>query len=178
MVFGLGELPKAYNPKVHGPYDPAVYYGPSKFDFLHFNNLKNSRQIEKWTKLLKHWIFSEDTPLGEVKVGELPKWLARRDKSIGGIGKAISRGYWRYCHNYVFPKRTKIAPVVHFFLGASVFFYLINYQKMGKCWLLMSDLSSHTLSHLHLHFCSSSQALQVPLVKKNNFVQFSSDNKR
>merc|ERR1712047_141507 len=92
MVFGLGELPKAYNPKVHGPYDPAVY---------------------------------------EVKVGELPKWLARRDKSIGGIGKAISRGYWRYCHNYVFPKRTKIAPVVHFFLGASVFFYLINYQKMA-----------------------------------------------
>merc|ERR1711862_170159 len=78
-MFGLGELPKGYNAKVHGPYDPAVYYGP------------------------------KDTPFGEVKVGELPKWLARRDKSIGGIGKAISRSYWRYCHNYVFPKRTKIA---------------------------------------------------------------------
>ena len=29
-MLGLGELPKEYNPKVHGPYDPAVYYGPSK----------------------------------------------------------------------------------------------------------------------------------------------------
>ena len=24
---GLGELPKAYNKAVHGPYDPAVFYG-------------------------------------------------------------------------------------------------------------------------------------------------------
>ena len=30
MPFGIGELPKEYNLKVHGPYDPAVYYGPSK----------------------------------------------------------------------------------------------------------------------------------------------------
>ena len=30
MPFGLGELPKWYNVKVHGPYDPAIYYGPSK----------------------------------------------------------------------------------------------------------------------------------------------------
>jgi hypothetical protein len=27
---GLGELPKEYNRKVHGPYDPAVFYGKSK----------------------------------------------------------------------------------------------------------------------------------------------------
>ena len=30
MPFGFGEAPAGYNPKVHGPYDPAVYYGPSK----------------------------------------------------------------------------------------------------------------------------------------------------
>ena len=24
---GLGELPQAYNKAVHGPYDPAVFYG-------------------------------------------------------------------------------------------------------------------------------------------------------
>ena len=30
-LFGLGELPKEYNRKIHGPYDPAVYYGKSKF---------------------------------------------------------------------------------------------------------------------------------------------------
>ena len=174
-MFGLGELPKGYNAKVHGPYDPAVYYGPSKFNFLLWHTLKNSRQIEEWAKLLKkHWIFTEDTPFGEVKVGELPKWLARRDKSIGGIGKAISRSYWRYCHNYVFPKRTKIAPVVHFFLGASVFFYLINYTKMGKLIVYHTNFLIYIFTFT---FCSSPQALQVPLVKKY-FVQFSSDNKR
>merc|ERR1711990_685042 len=62
MPFGLGELPKEYNLKVHGPYDPAVYYGP------------------------------KDTPLGQVKVKELPGWLARRGKGPIAIGRATSRG--------------------------------------------------------------------------------------
>lgn len=26
-MFGLGELPKGYNKAVHGPYDPAIFYG-------------------------------------------------------------------------------------------------------------------------------------------------------
>jgi hypothetical protein len=26
-MLGLGELPKEYNKAVHGPYDPAVFYG-------------------------------------------------------------------------------------------------------------------------------------------------------
>ena len=26
-----GEYPKEYNPKIHGPYNPSVYYGKSKF---------------------------------------------------------------------------------------------------------------------------------------------------
>merc|ERR1712018_302594 len=48
-MLGLGELPKEYNPKVHGPYDPSVYYGP------------------------------KDKALGNVKLTELPGWLARRN---------------------------------------------------------------------------------------------------
>lgn len=28
---GFGDYPKEYNPAVHGTYDPARYYGPSKF---------------------------------------------------------------------------------------------------------------------------------------------------
>lgn len=31
MPFGWGEVPAGYNPKVHGPYDPSVFYGKSKF---------------------------------------------------------------------------------------------------------------------------------------------------
>jgi hypothetical protein len=30
---GLGELPKEYNRKIHGPYDPAVFYGKSESSF-------------------------------------------------------------------------------------------------------------------------------------------------
>lgn len=28
---GFGDYPAEYNPKVHGPYDPARYYGKREF---------------------------------------------------------------------------------------------------------------------------------------------------
>lgn len=31
---GYGEYPAAYNPKVHGPYDPARFYGKGKHERL------------------------------------------------------------------------------------------------------------------------------------------------
>merc|ERR1711913_77900 len=73
-MFGIGELPKDYNPKVHGPYDPAIYYGP------------------------------RDKAFGDVKISELPGWLARRSKTPVGMGRAMSRAYWRWSHKYVLPK--------------------------------------------------------------------------
>merc|ERR1711974_578589 len=100
MPFGLGELPKEYNLKVHGPYDPAVYYSP------------------------------KDTPLGQVKVKELPGWLARRGKGPIAIGRATSRAYWRWCHKYVLPTRSGMAAPIQFAIGWSAFFYFLNYGKM------------------------------------------------
>lgn len=73
-MFGFGELPKEYNPKVHGPYDPSRYYGP------------------------------RDKAFGEVKLGELPGWLARRNKSPTALARLCSRGYWRWAFKYVHPK--------------------------------------------------------------------------
>merc|ERR1712117_956481 len=81
--------PKEYNLKVHGPYDPAVYYGP------------------------------KDTPFGQVKVKELPGWLARRGKSPVAMGRACSRAYWRWCHKYVFPTRSGLAAPLQFMVGWS-----------------------------------------------------------
>merc|ERR1712243_131432 len=100
MVFGIGELPKEYNVKVHGPYDPAVYYGP------------------------KH------TPLGQVKVGESPGWLMQRNKSPIAMGRALSRAYWRWSHKYYLPTRSGIAPFLQVCVGWSAFFYVLNYQKI------------------------------------------------
>ncbi|GIY30258.1 putative ATP synthase subunit f, mitochondrial [Caerostris extrusa] len=66
MVFGLfkniGRLPLEYNERVHGPYDPSVFYG------------------------------KKDKALAEVKVGEVGSWLARRNKSPSAIAGAFSRG--------------------------------------------------------------------------------------
>ena len=33
-MLGLGECPPGYNPKVHGPYDPAINYGKSKLLYV------------------------------------------------------------------------------------------------------------------------------------------------
>merc|ERR1712173_265915 len=98
-MFGIGELPKEYNPKVHGPYDPAVYYGP------------------------------RDKAFGEVKLAELPGWLSRRSKSPIGWGRAVSRAYWRWTHKYVSPKYTGLAPVIQLTVGWCALFYLMNYKR-------------------------------------------------
>ncbi|KAH9640075.1 hypothetical protein HF086_016006 [Spodoptera exigua] len=77
---GFGDYPKEYNPAVHGPYDPARYYG------------------------------KPDTPFGQVKINELGSWLARRNKSPQAIAGAFSRAWWRWQHKYVQPKKVGIAP--------------------------------------------------------------------
>ncbi|XP_037093697.1 putative ATP synthase subunit f, mitochondrial [Pollicipes pollicipes] len=61
---GFGDYPVEFNPKVHGPYDPARWYG------------------------------KPDTPLSQVKLGELGGWLGRRQKSPQAMTAAISRGQW------------------------------------------------------------------------------------
>ncbi|GFG30471.1 hypothetical protein Cfor_12780, partial [Coptotermes formosanus] len=57
----FGDYPAEYNPKVHGPYDPARYYGPP------------------------------DTPFGQLKLSEIGAWLGRRNKNPRAIAGAISR---------------------------------------------------------------------------------------
>ncbi|XP_073976960.1 ATP synthase, subunit F [Rhodnius prolixus] len=97
---GFGDYPVEYNPKVHGPYDPARYYGKA------------------------------DTSFGQVKLGELGQWLMRRNKSPNAIIAAISRAHWRWMHKYVHPKRTSLAPFMQISCACIAFFYVINYKRM------------------------------------------------
>eukprot|EP00095_Tigriopus_kingsejongensis_P005509 snap_masked-scaffold1966_size23764-processed-gene-0.3 protein:Tk05509 transcript:snap_masked-scaffold1966_size23764-processed-gene-0.3-mRNA-1 annotation:"leucine-rich repeat-containing protein 47" len=99
-MLGFGELPKEYNLKIHGPYDPATYYGP------------------------------KDTPLSQVKLGELPGWFARRSKNPVDWGRAVSRSYWRWSHKFVHPKYAGITPLFQVACAASLFYYAINYTKI------------------------------------------------
>merc|ERR1712218_37095 len=99
-MFGIGELPKEYKPKVHGPYDPAIYYGP------------------------------KDKAFGNVKISELPGWLGRRGMySPVGMGRAMSRAYWRWNFKYMLPKYAGATGFLQLATGTVVFFYLINITK-------------------------------------------------
>ncbi|CAO1411335.1 unnamed protein product [Diamesa tonsa] len=96
----FGDYPVEYNPKVHGVYDPARYYG------------------------------KPDTPFTQTKVGEIGAWIARRDKTPKAIAGAFSRAWWKWQHKYVQPKRAGIAPFFQIVCGSMIFFYAINYGKI------------------------------------------------
>lgn len=98
--YNIGGYPKEFNAKVHGPYDPAIFYG------------------------------KRDIPLAEVKMNELGSWLRRRNKSPRAMVQAISRAYWRWNHKYVLPKYSGIAPIAQVVVASAIFFYTINITKL------------------------------------------------
>ena len=76
--------------------------------------------------------FSEDTPFGQVKLGELPAWLSRRSKNPVDWGRAVSRAYWRWQHAHVMPRNAGITWVIQGVVGLSVTFYILNSDKIRK----------------------------------------------
>lgn len=96
----IGGYPAGYNPKVHGPYDPARFYG------------------------------TPVTPFSQLKLCEVTDWLRCRDKSPKAIAGLFSRAYWRWSHQYVQPKRTTAAPLIHSLVGMMLVFYIMNYGKI------------------------------------------------
>ena len=99
---GLGELPEGYNKKIHGPYNPSIFYG------------------------------KKDIPLAEAKIGELPGWLARKSMNPISWGRAVSRAYWRWNFKYAAPRYSGMIPVYQLMAFSSTLFYLINYCKIRK----------------------------------------------
>ncbi|XP_069692197.1 putative ATP synthase subunit f, mitochondrial [Periplaneta americana] len=95
----FGDYPAEYNPKVHGPYDPARYYG------------------------------TPDTPFGQLKLSEVGAWIGRRNKNPKAMVGALSRAWWRWQHKYVHPKRAGVAPFFQVVAASMAFFYFINYGK-------------------------------------------------
>ena len=74
----LGNLPSGYNKAVHGPYDPAVFYGKP--------------DIPLSQVLIFSLISSFNYPIVQVKVYQLPAWLARRQfYNPIAYGRALSR---------------------------------------------------------------------------------------
>jgi len=101
-MLGLGELPKAYNKAIHGPYDPAVFYGKA------------------------------DVPLSQVKVYQLPVWLLKKQfyNPIAYV-RAGSRAYWRWNHKYSLPKHSGLTPFLQITAGLVGIFYVMNYSGIS-----------------------------------------------
>jgi len=106
-----GEYPAGYNAKVHGPYDPARFYGKA------------------------------DTALADVKLAELPSWLMRRQIGLSPAAGAVSRAFWRWQHKYVQPKKVGIAPFLQIAVGSMIIFYCFNYGKLSKNYFFIINFS-------------------------------------
>merc|ERR1712053_31545 len=99
-ALGVGQLPAEYNPKIHGPYDPAVYYGPKDTTFLN------------------------------TKLGQLPGWLMRRPKNPIDWFRATNRSWWRWRNAYLLPRYANGSGVFQFMAAWAVFMYVVNYDKL------------------------------------------------
>lgn len=86
----IGDYPAEYNPKVHGPYDPARYYGKREFTNLLNNICYITRRDQKYFLTMSS--FLADTPFGQVKLSELGSWFARRNKGPSAFAGLFSRG--------------------------------------------------------------------------------------
>ncbi|XKL69027.1 hypothetical protein PGB90_006796 [Kerria lacca] len=95
----IGDYPPEYKPEVHGPYDPARYYG------------------------------KPDTPFGQVKLCDLKSWFGRRNYNPRAIVQAVSRGYWRWQHKYTLVKYPNAVYIIQVVTVAQIIFYAINIGK-------------------------------------------------
>jgi len=69
----FNEYPKDFNPRVHGAYCPWRYYGKRLF------------YLSIVFSILILILFLGDLSLGDVKLADIPAWVARRDKTPLGI---------------------------------------------------------------------------------------------
>merc|ERR1711936_938800 len=96
---GFGGIPAYYNPRIHGPYRPDVYYGP------------------------------KDTPLAKVKLGELPAWLSRRSADPRMMMACIGRANARWQLNYHHAVRPGLAPLFQIWAWCIVTGFVASYHK-------------------------------------------------
>lgn len=110
--WGWGCYPAGYNRAVHGPYDPARYYGPP------------------------------DTKLAETKVSELGKWIGRRDKTPRAFTAMWSRFVFRWYDKFINPRNSGVAPYIQFIVGLSTLYYIGQYNSLRKWPLTLEVTNS------------------------------------
>ncbi|CAH1273256.1 ATP5J2 [Branchiostoma lanceolatum] len=72
----------------------------------------------------------KDLPLWDVKLGELPKWVGRRDISPTGVYFAFKRAELKFHNKYVHVKRGGIAPYAMMLTGYCIISYIWSYDHL------------------------------------------------
>ncbi|XP_005289114.1 ATP synthase subunit f, mitochondrial [Chrysemys picta bellii] len=72
----------------------------------------------------------KDTRLLDVKLGQLPSWIAMRDFTPSGLTGAVRRGYVRYLNKYISVKKGGIGGISMVLFGYVVVSYIWNYHHL------------------------------------------------
>ncbi|VDN18712.1 unnamed protein product [Dibothriocephalus latus] len=94
----FGLLPKEYNVRVHGAYFPGYNYG------------------------------KKETPVGELKLAELPAWIKSRSRNPADWIKAFARFTWRYRLKWFYPRRATMVPFFQICSFVAIFQYFNNFS--------------------------------------------------
>jgi len=97
-----GLYPKEYNPRVHGIYQPWRNYG------------------------------KVDTPIGDVKLGELPNWFGRRSYAPRAMLAAFSRFRHNYYRRWLMVRRPNTAPFIQLIAASAIYCYYLRYKQAIK----------------------------------------------
>ena len=100
VLFGIGEYPPEFNPKVHGPYDPARYYG------------------------------KPDKAFTQLKINEILPWIKRRDYNPVAVARGMGRGFWRWQQTWVMPKKAGGAGLIQAMMIMSFYYYINQYPHL------------------------------------------------
>ncbi|XP_042293265.1 ATP synthase subunit f, mitochondrial isoform X1 [Sceloporus undulatus] len=72
----------------------------------------------------------KDKPLMDVKLGQLPNWLAARDYSPAGIVRGCQGGYNRFIKKYIDVKKGGIGGIAMMLTGYVIISYIWNYDHL------------------------------------------------
>lgn len=98
-VASLGNYPKEYNARVHGPFVPWRNYGPI------------------------------DTAFSQTRIIDMPGWIARRDKSLSGILRGTSRLANKWHYKYTMPVNGSFAYAWHIMVPLSLLTLYASYER-------------------------------------------------
>ncbi|XP_062820555.1 ATP synthase subunit f, mitochondrial [Anolis carolinensis] len=72
----------------------------------------------------------QEKRLLDVKVGQLPSWLATRDYTPLGIARGIQGGYDRFVAKYIDVRRGGIGGIAMMLTGYVIISYIWNYKHL------------------------------------------------